>query len=89
MAKKGEKGATFARDSDLIEEHLKAAFMAATDANNALRAEVELVRKQIADETARATSADYDIRKQQEEQRELMTLLAQGKDPQVKYVPHQ
>lgn len=84
MAKK-EKGATFAQNPDLIEEHLKAAFKAASDANTALREEVSVLRKQLTDDTAKLLALDGDIKKQLEEQAELARLLEQHPEQQLRY----
>lgn len=85
MAKK-EKGATFAQNNDLIEEHLKAAFKAATDANTALREEVTRVRSQIGEDTTKLTALDNDIKKERDEQSYLTKQLAQQKDPALRCV---
>lgn len=84
MAKK-EKGATFAQNSDLIEEHLKAAFKAATDANVALREEVNQLKKALAADTERSQSIEQDTRRAQDEQRDLTRRMKEAADLTLRY----
>lgn len=85
MAKK-EKGATFAQNSDLIEEHLKAAFKAATDANVTLREEVNQLKKALAADTERSQTIEQDIRRAQDEQRDLTRRMKEAADLTIRYV---
>lgn len=75
----------FAQNSDLIEEHLKAAFKAATDANLALREEVNVLKKNLAADTERSHAVDHDIMRAQDDQRDLTRRLKELCDVQMRY----
>ena len=71
----------FAQNNNLIEEHLKAAFKAASDASIAIREETDQCKKNFAAETERQQALEASIEEEIAEQKELLRLLKEHTNP--------